>query len=393
MGRLLPGLALGVLTALLLRPLGIVSALAVGGCVGAAWRFGSSVAPPRFASGHRLEFLDAARGVAALMVALDHVLEVHAHPFYLSLNRWVYWGHVGVTLFFLISGFIIPATLERGGSPWGFPINRGFRILPLYYLAFAATLVVRYAIPGMLSPDLAAHPGRTILLGLTLAHNFAGVEGVLPLSWTLCVEAFFYLAAWLLRRAGLFVRTEAVVLVGSGLLLMQGARTALGGSRSGLYLLAWTLVFLAGGLVYRVATGALSGRRALGPLLAALVAVPAGLILQDLHTGGGAIGRGPADVLIGAGLFGGFYLLRGRAWPRLLTWLGRMSYGVYLWHGVILLAVPGGWAVGPSLVAIVGGALGLAALTHRWVEEPAIAFGRRLAGRMAGADPLRRAGA
>ena len=51
-------------------------------------------------------------------------------------------GQFGVVLFFLCSGFIIPASLERHGSLQGFWISRFFRLYPIYWVATLAALAL-----------------------------------------------------------------------------------------------------------------------------------------------------------------------------------------------------------------------------------------------------------
>jgi hypothetical protein len=64
----------------------------------------------------RLEFLDALRGIAALAVALQHGAEI-LWPAYLRWSIEVFRpGEYGVFVFFICSGFIIPASLEKYGS-------------------------------------------------------------------------------------------------------------------------------------------------------------------------------------------------------------------------------------------------------------------------------------
>src|SRR5262245_47244671 len=86
---------------------------------------------------NRLAFLDVARGIAALVVLFEHGLE-QCIPHYLdwSLPR-LNLGRIGVLLFFLISGFIIPASLEQGGSQARFWLRRLFRLFPLYWFTIA----------------------------------------------------------------------------------------------------------------------------------------------------------------------------------------------------------------------------------------------------------------
>ncbi|MEU4831119.1 hypothetical protein [Streptosporangium sp. NPDC023615] len=82
--------------------------------------------------------------------------------------------------------------------------------------------------------------------------------------------------------------------------------------------------------------------------------------------------------------------LRHRRVPRALTWLGLVSYSIYLLHPLLMESVERLWPdplavpLGARLVAlagVVGALLGLSALTWRFVEAPAQRLGRRLASR------------
>src|SRR5947207_2536369 len=74
----------------------------------------------------RLGFLDVARGVAALLVVAEHGLR-DCLPGYIAWTRdHVDLGYIGVLLFLLVSGFIIPVSLDQGGSNARFWLRRLF---------------------------------------------------------------------------------------------------------------------------------------------------------------------------------------------------------------------------------------------------------------------------
>src|SRR4051794_2081867 len=82
-------------------------------------------------SGSRLAWLDAIRGVGASAVLLEHLL----YRFLPGLRPyWFNLGMYGVLVFFLVSGYIIPASLEHRGDVRAFWIGRFFRLYPLYLL-------------------------------------------------------------------------------------------------------------------------------------------------------------------------------------------------------------------------------------------------------------------
>ena len=68
----------------------------------------------------RLAWLDALRGFAARPFVFDHGSTLKLLPVRDFLYRWLDLGQYGVFVFFLVSGYIIPASLERKGSVRGF---------------------------------------------------------------------------------------------------------------------------------------------------------------------------------------------------------------------------------------------------------------------------------
>ena len=89
------------------------------------------VPAPAGANASRLAWLDALRGIAALCVVYAH-FGTRVLP---QVHRAVYHvfdpGLYGVLVFFLVSGYIVPASLERRGSVRNFWLSRLFRLVPL----------------------------------------------------------------------------------------------------------------------------------------------------------------------------------------------------------------------------------------------------------------------
>lgn len=132
--------------------------------------------------------LDVLRGIAVLLV-----LGCHA-PYY---SLWGIAGWAGVSLFFVLSGFLISGLLfkeykERGSISFPrFFCRRAFKIWPSYYALLALTVyfyhLARYAIPI-----------RAVTLAVTFLSNyFQGTPyEFVPVGhiWSVCVEEHFYLA-------------------------------------------------------------------------------------------------------------------------------------------------------------------------------------------------------
>src|SRR3984885_6256886 len=97
---------------------------------------------PAPAGGRRLAWLDALRGIAALCVVYSH-FGTRVLP---AVHRAVYNvfdpGLYGVLVFFMVSGYIVPASLERRGSVRSFWLSRLFRLFPLFVFAIGAVLLL-----------------------------------------------------------------------------------------------------------------------------------------------------------------------------------------------------------------------------------------------------------
>jgi hypothetical protein len=95
----------------------------------------------------RLAWLDALRGWAALVVALHHASYYYVPGLRSKMVDWFDPGRYGVLLFFLVSGYIVPVSLERHGDVRRFWIGRFFRIYPL--LAVVCAVPVLLALLGV----------------------------------------------------------------------------------------------------------------------------------------------------------------------------------------------------------------------------------------------------
>src|SRR5690349_23920389 len=99
---------------------------------------------------NRLAWLDMLRGIAALCVVFDHLSYVVLQHARTLVYHWFNPGDYGVFVFFLISGYIVPASLERKGSVRSFWVSRVFRLYPLYLLAVGIAVALFLAHFGTL---------------------------------------------------------------------------------------------------------------------------------------------------------------------------------------------------------------------------------------------------
>jgi len=125
---------------------------------------------------HRLRRLDGLRAVAVLMVFACHVFDTEH-------------GWEGVTLFFVLSGFLITGILRRARDRpdyWrSFYIKRAARILPPLVIFFALTI-------ALYKPPLAVLPGY-FCFGANIIEAFHHGPGIyFTILWSLAVEEHFY---------------------------------------------------------------------------------------------------------------------------------------------------------------------------------------------------------
>ncbi|MFI6153871.1 acyltransferase family protein [Kitasatospora sp. NPDC051170] len=405
-----------------------------------------SAAPKKAA---RLGWLDALRGLAALIIVVAHFTQFVLPEQFPKVTAHVDLGTFGVFLFFLVSGYIIPASLERRGSVRGFWVSRLFRIYPLCLAVVLAGVIVwksGYFAPGLppVNGFTMQHPAVAALGNVTMLHDFTGVHGTIFVMWTLSYEMVFYLLVASLFVLGLHRRSTEIS-AGLGVV----AVTAVGAfplitlfqtfPEQKRVLVAVTAVMALGllAVMSRRRPVAILGALMLGGLAVVLLMghtrMPGwfGMTILSTMFAGTAIYRAEQRqinrIYVGVGLavglaavlyvgsnfgengqkyptvqwvwvttllavWGTFAVgmaLRNRRMPRPLTWLGGISYSVYLIHPVllsVLLKVIGPApvtsldtgkrvALGFVFCAVV---LALSHLTHRWIEKPFQKLGHRV---------------
>jgi peptidoglycan/LPS O-acetylase OafA/YrhL len=321
------------------------------------------------------------RGIASLAVLLQHGCE--RYPLFNEASHAVFnLGRAAVVAFFLVSGFVIPFSLERSGSLKRFWVGRLFRLYPLYWASLIAAILLFAG--GIVSPPL-RFGVNAALLNITMFQGFVGLPHAIGAYWTLGLEIIFYMMLSALFIAGVNGRSLTLAWLTVGFTFLTEIALPLVLHRA----VAFAPVELIsaamfGTLAYRWTTGAVTLR----PVLAVYGAAAAVLgVAAYVHCGvyRKADGDSFSVMCTLSSIIGGYLLFfslvaaRHCRFPAPLLWLGRVSYSVYLTHPLVLgvlvyLALPSG-ALMPLAIAIT---LGVSELTYRCIECPAMQFGKKV---------------
>lgn len=373
----------------------------------------------------RFPHVDALRALAALSVLVFHASVYSGLSTNGAIGAVTARLDLGVTLFFLISGFLLyrPYVAARCGGPAALPLGefyrrRLLRIVPAYWVALLALA----AWPG-LGGGVTSFPDglRYFLFAQNLSLNTV-LQGIGP-AWTLCVEMSFYatlplyaalVGRWLSGRApAAQARRELWLLAGLavvsvGLRELQHAVLDTGRGPVLAFLLPSFLLWFGLGMGLAVLSATRAAPRlhdavarrpgACWLLAAALLALaafgmdlPRGFLgaYTDLTWAGEHVVYALIALCLLApatlGTAGGGALRRVLAW-RPLALVGLVSYGIYLYHLPLLIEFGRrGW---PHRVAPFAPTLGSAVLTfaaagtcatvsYLVVERPFLARKRR----------------
>ncbi len=357
----------------------------------------------------RLAFANTLRGIACVAVLISHYIftfdAIHgAYDGYSALPFRIYpaWveepilsakllelGSFGVALFFLISGLVIPFSVDamstRQLPRMAFLIARFFRIVPTYAVGAAisiAALILGARYNGNLTYWIDV---ETYLTNVSMFRDWIGTQQFDGVVWTLEVEAKFYLMVVLLwallsRRSLLFIAAGAIAAIAAARFRGHYPLTWNPPENFVWYLkyLAFMCIGVAFNFHYR---GTLNGRR-LTVISVCMMSVFAAVGLYE---------KLPTQILcsylVSLILFSWLYARR-RDWTGGRTWtfFARISFSLYAVHAPlgyvsIRILLERGWG-GLSAFAIVTPCVVLVAwLVYVLIEQPAQALGKRLATR------------
>lgn len=323
------------------------------------------------AAGRRLEVLDVLRFVAALAVVSYHwlfngivngkVASLSELPSVAGVARY---GHLGVNLFFLISGFVIFRS-AHGKTARQFAVSRAVRLYPAFWVALLLTSAMTLAWGAASGLSVSA---PQVAANMTMAPQVLGVAAVDGVYWTLLLELAFYglvfcsLAVGRLELfASLLPGWSVVVLLAT---LFTGAR------EDSLLIGGYFALFASGAIVAEIGRRGWSAWRVTG-LAAGCAAALVSVVRheQALVADTGRAFSGAVAVGIVLMCFGLLLSLNNARVQRLrvpgAALLGNLTYPVYLIHAHVGYMVLTRWAT-ESNKWWVYGAAAVAVLAVAW---------------------------
>lgn len=349
-----------------------------------------SVASARPPAARHLPSLTGLRWLTAMLIFGHHLMAVE----YFGGRAGDVWGFVfeagktGVTLFFILSGFVLAWGYKPAQSARSFWLHRAARIYPLHVVGVVLAVIAAATLVPEIRTDGVAPLGANLLLLSGWVPDWWQAGN--PASWSLVCEAFFYLTFPLVIRlvAGRSARILWAVAAGALALValapaiaavspvpMAAASTPL--LRLPEFVLGVVLALLMKQTEWRPAPLRFAVPLAvLGYAVSEAPAIPG----TDIHPGLAVTVGGFALLvasLASADAHRSSTFLAGPVWQE----LGRLSFAFYLVHLLVIASVSSAWPDGhpelhwPRAIALAAVAfaisLGLAWVLHRGVETRA----------------------
>lgn len=347
--------------------------------------------------------LDALRFAAFLTVFLHHGI----YSFSPTFSRF---GAFGLSLFFLLSAFLITELLQREKDAKGsisirsFYVRRSLRIWPLYYGFLLLTWLIGVGFPGHQAP-WAFFVSFCLMVGNVYVGRNGFPNNAAGFLWSISVEEQFYLL-WPLLNQHCSRRTLQRIAIGT---LPLGSLTILIlASRPFVSnLTIWTNALVefqmfAWGVLLSLG---LRGRRPNFSYVTRSLFLIAGVVLWIVAARWSGVDdqvfQGVRSVILGyymvgagcAAIFLSVYGVQAERVPRPVVYLGRISYGLYVFHALCLDVVS--WVLNHTVVAasathhalygvchVVLGlvfTIAISALSYRYFETPFLKMKDRFA--------------
>ncbi|WP_279608396.1 acyltransferase family protein [Burkholderia ambifaria] len=350
----------------------------------------------------KIVFANQLRGLAVLSVIVAHYLGVYwfgrdvvaqtigapiveggaprIFPYVFFAPTFNY-GPFGVAVFFLISGFVIPFSLEKLGGV-KFITARLFRIFPTYWAATLVTLGAIYLSTRYWGSQFYVTSDQATW-NLLLLHQQLNVASIDMVNWTLCIEVLFYVAALLMWP--FIKRASALALVNFSLVVMalvtwwpaSWDTIQVGSTPVVLAFFKYQLMMVSFLFIGTLFNFRLNQRISTATLFASTIAIFIAFIAAWPHTSLAAqFWATPINYFYALVLFSCCFALRDRFRPlKIVDFFANISYPLYLVHAVsgyaiirLLMAYHFRYYQAAAVALIC--AVAVAYILHRVIEMP-----------------------
>jgi peptidoglycan/LPS O-acetylase OafA/YrhL len=272
----------------------------------------------------RIVVIEYMRGLAALAVTWFHLTNTYKDSLVAASGAY---GWLGVDVFFVISGFIIPYSISKTYAVYSirdfpnFVTRRLVRLEPPYVLSILLVIGLGYLsalAPGFRGEDPEYGLGR-VAAHLLYLIPFSGHDWLQPVYWTLAYEFAFYLFIGVMFP---LIGRQNRPLAWIALALTVGVAVLTG------ILPDRSLLFVLGFAVFKLLTPARPDCEGVERGMSIVIVCGAVFILFRGSVPTALIGLGAAAIIYAFAHLGG---LRGML-GRILLGLGTISYSLYLVH-------------------------------------------------------------
>jgi peptidoglycan/LPS O-acetylase OafA/YrhL len=303
--------------------------------------------------------LDGLRFFAFLCVFCFHRMDyVPLDP---SRNSWLFKfstaGAFGVPVFFLLSAFLITELLMREREATGtvhvkaFYVRRILRIWPLYFAAFFGLAVLNQFLPGVGPATHSSWLAFSLFAGNWYIVKHGWIAGPVDPLWSISVEEQFYIVIPLViafaGRRGVRIASYLLLAIAYLVIVRYALHPTPGDNGEWTDSFVHFQFFCAGTLLAPSLHGRLPRLRVLARLSGFVLGFASWFLCLRLgvqswepHADVAGSISGWALMLLGSILF--FVSALGtpeRYIPQSLAYLGRISYGLYIFHSLILYFV------------------------------------------------------
>ncbi|MCW9586513.1 acyltransferase [Klebsiella pasteurii] len=320
---------------------------------------------------NRSSSIDTLRFIAAGIVCLAHAIPVANLHFIVPEFTL---GRVGVVIFFMISGYLIPVSLNaKNGGLLGFWISRFFRLYPMYWVSIALAIFI-----------LNKKNLIDIAFNITMFQALFGVKDMIGVYWTLIIEMLFYIYCSVMFFFGL-LGTRKYVLASYFLmiltaLLFSAVKFTLNKNLPVAIPLLFSVMFI--GYTIKLNERGITSKKDITALIVSFIAlIPfiSYLGYSDDKTASPELYI--ISYIVGVVLF--ILLFRVNITNKITPRLGEISYSTYLIHPVVMSIVFSSTAIAHIdkwilFIAYMGIVYFMSEVFFRYIEIPFISLGKKV---------------